>query len=204
VTGQDGAAGDAAAAGALIVVVPDPPWLLAPLFLRDFLRLQRVGPGPGLLVDHFPAKPSDVSGLMRAVQADRLVQLTAAAADWPIWWTEAVDHRPGTTEPSQAELLAFSPALSELWAEIDVWFQRWLAKRPAPADSACPEEDILAILTDRWGRLPAPRRLTVLTIPVVGDLFIRPEDDRIVVTRGLRGNPQRYRTLLEPVLADFF
>ena len=128
---------------AVVEFTPDPPWLLAPLFLRDFLRLQRVGPGPGLLIDHFPAKPSDVQGLMRAVQSNRLVQLTAAAADWPIWWSEAVDHRPGPVPPRQIDLLDFSPALAELWVEIEAQFDKWLARRPLAAASAAVERRLL-------------------------------------------------------------
>ncbi len=190
--------------GAVIEVTADAPWLLAPLFLRDFLRLQRVGPGPGLLIDHFPAKPSDVHGLMRAVQANRLVQLTAAAADWPIWWTEAVDHRPGPVAPRQVDLLAFSPALTELWAEVAGQFDKWLARRAEPERSAAVERRIMAAAAARKDRLPAAGKLTVMVIPVVGNLFIRPDDDRIVVTQALRDHAERYEALLEPVLNELF
>ncbi len=187
-----------------VEVTVDPPWLLAPLFLRDFLRLQTAGPGPGALLDQPPAERFIDPWLMHSVRPDRTVLLTAAAADWPAWWEQAVDFRPGTTTVPLTAAMAFSPALGDTWPQVEPWFDKWAARRRS-ADPAPPVERILlAELTEQRGRPPVPGSITVLTVPVLGSLFIRPEPDRLVVSTSLRRDTDRYRHVLEPVLAAYF
>ncbi|QNK80100.1 hypothetical protein [Nakamurella sp. PAMC28650] len=182
----------------------DPPWLLAPLFLRDFFRLQVTGPGPGPLADQPPAERLVDPWLMHSVRPDRTVMLTAAAADWPAWWEQAVDYRPGGPAPRVADLVAFSPALSDSWPQVVNWFDKWLGRRRPTDPGPSVEHAMLDDFDRRYGRPPAHRSMRVLVIPVIGSLFIRPEPDRLVVSVGLRRDVSRYRDLLDPVLVDFF
>ena len=46
--------------------------------------------------------------------------------------------------------------------------------------------------------------MRVLVTPVIGNLFVRPEPDRLVVSADLRRDRSRYDILLDPVLADYF
>lgn len=191
-------------AGAEADVTVDPPWLLAPLFLRDFFRLQIKGPGPGPLADQPPAERFIDPWLMHSVRPDRTVMLTAAAADWPAWWEQAVDHRPIGPAPRVADLVRFSPALGDSWPQAENWFDRWLGRRRPTDPGPAPELRLLQEFSTRHGRPPARRTLRVLVIPVIGSLFIRPEPDRLVVSVGLRRDDTRYRDLLDPVLAELF
>ena len=187
-----------------VAVDLDPSWLMAPLFVRDFLRLRPGGPGPGPLADQPPPERIDDQFLMQTVRVDRTVLLTAAAADWPAWWSEALDFRPGGPAPRQSDLLGFSPALSDLWAQVESWFDRWTSKRRVVDSAPGTEAQRLADLADRAGRSPVPRSIRVLVAPVVGEMFLQPEDDRLVVSSALRARPDRYFELLDPVLTDYF
>lgn len=185
-------------------VTADPPWLLAPLFLRDFLRLQTSGPGPGALLEQPPAERLIDPWLMHTVRPDRTVLLTAAAADWPAWWEQAVDFRPDGAPPSPTEGMAFSPALADIWPQVEPWFGKWMTQRPVTDQGPPVEQALLDVFAETNRRPPAAATLTVLAIPVLGSLFIRPEPDRLVVSTGLRRESARYRDLLDPVLADYF
>ncbi|MET3803497.1 hypothetical protein ABIB25_000481 [Nakamurella sp. UYEF19] len=190
------------AAGADVTV--DPSWLLTPLFLRDFLRLQSTGPGPGALIDKPPAERLVDPWLMHTVRPDRTVLLTAAAADWPAWWEQAVDFRPGGPAPRPTDLIEFSAALRDIWPEVEPWYDRWAARRRPTEPGPTVEQTLLGGFEELHGRPPAHRSISVLLVPVVGHLFIRPEPDRIVVSVGLRRDLPSYRDLLDPVLADYF
>lgn len=185
-------------------VTVDPPWLLAPLFLRDFLRLQVTGPGPGPLGDRPPAERLNDPWLMHTVRPDRTVMLTAAAADWPAWWEQAVDLRPGGDAPRVSDLVEFSPALSDCWPQVANWFDKWQSRRRPTDPGPAVERGLLDDFGVRHGRPPAHRSLQVLLLPVIGSLFIRPEPDRLVVSVGLRRDAARYQELLDPVLLQFF
>ncbi len=189
---------------ARITVRAEPPWLLAPLFLRDFLRLRPAGPGPGPLFDQPPAERFIDPWLMHSVRPDRAVLLTAAAADWPAWWDQVVDFRPDGTTPRPTDTMAFSPALGDTWLQVEPWFDRWMARRKPSERGPAVEQDLVDELAERNGRLPARRSMTVLAIPVLGSLFIQPEPDRLVVSTGLRRDATRYRDLLEPLLTAYF
>ena len=194
---------DQVSGSARLELTIDPPWLLAPLFLRDFVQLQRIGPGPGNLIDRVPVRRTDMQGMLRAVQMGRVVQLTAAAADWRIWWTMALDHPPSAPPPVTADLIGFSAALTELWREVGDTFRQWSAKRRAPDPGPAPEFELLA------GRSAGTRPTTagtlgIVVVPVTGNLFVRPEPDRLVVAAELRRDRLRYADLLEPVLAEYF
>lgn len=196
--------GDSGFQTASVVVTVDPPWLLAPLFLRDFLRLQTAGPGPGALLDQPPAERFIDPWLMHSVRPDRTVLLTAAAADWPAWWEQAVDFRPGSTAPQPTDVMAFSPALRDTWPQVQPWFEKWTVRRRATEPGPPVERLLLAELAEQRRRPPEVETVTVLDIPVLGSLFIQPEPDRLVVSTGLRRDAERYRHLLEPVLASYF
>jgi len=185
-------------------VTVDPSWLLAPLFFRDFLRLELTGLGPGRLVDQPPAERLMDPWLMHSVRPDRSIALTAAIADWPAWWEQALDHRPTTNNQGTSELIAFSPALGDLWPQVRNHFRRWTQHRLATAIGPDVEHAALAEFADHHGRLPAVKRLTVLVVPVTGSLFVRPEPDRLVVSAQLRRNLVAYKNLLDAVLLDFF
>jgi hypothetical protein len=187
-----------------IEVTVDPAWLLAPLFLRDFLRLQVTGPGPGPLSDRPPAERFIDPWLMHTVRPDRTVMLTAAAADWPAWWEQSVDYRPGGPAPRVLDLVGFSPALSDSWPQVENWFDKWLQRRRPTDPGPAVERLLLDDFGVHHGRPPALRTLRVLLLPVIGSLFIRPEPDRLVVSVGLRRDTGRYRDLLDPVLSQFF
>jgi hypothetical protein len=192
------------AGAAVVEVVMDAAWLLAPLFLRDFLRLQTAGPGPGTLIDQPPAERFIDPWLMHSVRPDRTVLLTAAAADWPAWWEQAVDVRPESGSPRPTDVMAFSAALTDIWPQVQPWFDKWLARRRPNRIEPAVEEHLLDEFAERRGRPAAVRSMTVLPVPVLGSLFIRPEADRIVVSTVLRGDQPRYAALLDPVLADYF
>ncbi len=146
----------------------DPPWLLAPLFVRG-----RVPP------DLLPA--------------------------WSRWWSAAVEFRPGGPAPRQEDLVAFSPGLAKRWQDSRVTFDEWVAGRPTvPRTGAAVEQELLSTFATRFGRPAAPRTLTVLVVPSGGALFLRPEPGRLVVDAELRLTGERYRALLDPVLADYF
>ncbi len=196
--------GNPASEAVSVEVTTDPPWLLAPLFLRDFLRLQSARPGPGALLEQPPAERFIDPWLMHSVRPDRTVLLTAAAADWPAWWEQAVDFRPDGSTPQPTAAMAFSPALRDTWPQVEPWFVKWLARR-RPTDPGPPVERILLEeLAERHGLPAGPGMISVLVIPVLGSLFIRPEPDRLVVSTGLRRDADRYHHLLEPVLASYF
>lgn len=196
--------GNTSLEGAGVHITLDPLWLLAPLFLRDFFRLQVTGPGPGPLSDQPPAERFIDPWLMHSVRPDRTVMLTAAAADWPGWWEQAVDHRPDGPSPRVGDLVAFSPALTDSWPQAETWFEKWLGRRQPTDPGPGAERQLLEGFGLRHSRPPASRSLQVLVIPVIGSLFIRPEPDRLVVSVGLRRDVTRYQDLLDPVLAEFF
>lgn len=124
-------------------------------------------------------------------------------ADWSRWWAAAVAFRPGGAAPRVADLVAFSPALSQRWQEVRSDFDRWLTAQPTELPPPV-EQQWLHSFPRRTGRFPAPRTLTVLVVPFGGELFLRPEPDRLVVDAALRRDEVRYVLLLDPVFADFF
>lgn len=187
-----------------VALMPDPAWLMAPLFVRDFLRLRPAGPGPGPLAPQPPSERIDEGFLMQTVRIDRTVLLTAATADWPAWWSEALDFRPEDAAPRTDELIEFSPALSDLWLQVQSWFDRWMTRRKVVDSAPGVEMARLAGFTERTGNPPAHRTLRILVAPVLGEMFLQPEADRLVVSGALRGNQERYFELLDPILQEYF
>lgn len=129
--------------------------------------------------------------------------------DWQRWWSAAVAFRPGGPAPRQQDLVAFSPALTELWQSTSADFDRWCRERQPTAAVPPVEQQRLASFEARCGHPPAPRTLIVLVVPFgrappVGGLLLRPESDRLVVDAGVRLTGAPYLELLDPVLADFF
>ncbi|GGL95578.1 hypothetical protein [Nakamurella endophytica] len=178
-----------------VQVLRDPAWLLAPLYVRDLL---------GLAV---PAGPAQPGPLVPAVE-HRPVPAGApedAAARWPGWWQAAVAHRPDVGAPRDRDLAA-AAGLATLWELLAADVRGWLdARRAARSDPAAGvEQDLLQRWASATGRAPAPRTLTVQTVPVAGPLLVRADTDRWVVATGLRERPADYRHLLEPVLAELF
>ena len=167
---------------ARVLLTVDPEWLLAPLFARQIAGIPMSGPGiPEALTD--PVPPAELRADPRA------------AVDWPRWWEAAVAFRPGGPPPRQSDLVAFSPALTRLWAAAMPEFDQWLASRPRAGAGTGTEAGIIAAVDD-----PAPVTVQVLQVPVRGTLLLRPERDRLVVSPAARGT-DRYRAVLTELFA---
>lgn len=191
-----------------VELVADPPWLLAPIFLRDFLRLEMARPdsAPGRLIESLPAPTAGINELSADREAERAAQKAAAATDWPHWWSAALDV-PGSLAQPHVEPLSCAPRSRRLWRAMHVesYFDDWLARRsPRRAPDPHIERDLLASLERRQARSPALRTLQILILPVAGAYFVRPAPDRLVVAAPLRRDQGRYASRLAPVLASYF
>lgn len=187
----------------------NPGWLLAPLFARDAAGLI-VTPTVDAAANRAAAATPPIPGPLTP-GVSRLptgaVDLSAAGADWPTWWSNALSYRPGTPAPRPKDLFAGSRALGELWSMLDQPFRAWhtaLGSGAVTALGADVERDALTGFAARTGRAPGRWTVRILQIPVTDDYLFSPEPRRIVVSAALRADRERYAAALAAELPRHF
>lgn len=209
---------------AALAVSVDPSWLLAPLYARDIAGLVPPGTGyPGRLEPPVPpdrlsdgttvtdeTAPAGVPGTDDAAPTRNVGTAGGSAgADWPTWWAGALAYRPGTPAPRPQDLFGGSASLADLWKRAEDGFRGWISAHPAPdptvaAAARSVEAAALAAFPARNDREPGRWTVRVLQIPVAGDYLHSPEPRRLVISAGLRADPDRYAAALAAELPLHF